>query len=99
MGELAASWLRLAARGAAWGLARRAPGTLTAASLPIVVAGLVWTISGGYLHGLNPRTGRIQQQVRYGQSANDFPTPSVGDGLMLCPATTNVVAFAVSAPK
>jgi outer membrane protein assembly factor BamB len=71
----------------------------TGSGPPIVVAGLIWTISGGYLHGLNPRTGRIQQQVRYGQSANDFPTPSVGDGLMLCPATTNVVAFAVSAQK
>jgi len=66
---------------------------------PIIVAGLIWTIAGGYLHGLSPRDGSIVQQVNIGQSANDFPTPSVGDGLMLCPDTTNVVAFAVSAPK
>jgi outer membrane protein assembly factor BamB len=66
---------------------------------PIIVAGLIWTIAGGYLHGLSPRNGSIVQQFDIGQSANDFPTPSVGDGLMLCPVTTTVVAFAVSAPK
>jgi PQQ-like domain len=66
---------------------------------PVIVAGLIWTIAGGYLHGLSPRNGSIVQQVNVGQSANDFPTPSVGDGLMLCPDTTNVVAFTVSAPK
>ena len=66
---------------------------------PIMVANLIWTMGGGLLYGLNPRSGDIKQQANVGQSANDFPTPSVGDGLMLCPATTDIVAFAVSAPK
>jgi outer membrane protein assembly factor BamB len=66
---------------------------------PIIVANLIWSIGGAWLYGLNPRNGRIVQQGHVGQSANDFPTPSVGDGLMLCPALNNVVAFAVSPPK
>jgi outer membrane protein assembly factor BamB len=66
---------------------------------PIVAAGRIWTISGGWLYALSPSTGKIQQRVGIGGSANDFPTPSVGDGLLLCPATTNVIAFAASAPR
>ena len=66
---------------------------------PIMVAGLVWTIVGGWVYGLNPRTGVTEQEGQVGQSANDFPTPSVGDGLMLVPNTTNITAFAVSPPK
>jgi outer membrane protein assembly factor BamB len=65
---------------------------------PIVVAGRIWTIDGTTLYGLNSRTGAIAQTASVPQAANDFPTPSVGDGLLLCPGTTNVVAFAVSAP-
>lgn len=64
---------------------------------PIIVAGRIWTINGGTLYGLNPRTGKIEQRASVPQAANDFPTPSVGDGLLLCPGATNVVAFTVSA--
>jgi outer membrane protein assembly factor BamB len=61
----------------------------------IVAAGLVWTIGqNGELYGLDPATGRVRQQVAIGIPANHFPTPSVGDGLLLAPGADHVVAFA-----
>jgi outer membrane protein assembly factor BamB len=67
---------------------------------PIVAAGLVWTIGqdNGMLYGLDPATGRVRQQVAMGRPANHFPTPSVGDGLLLAACAQNVVAFAAPAP-
>jgi outer membrane protein assembly factor BamB len=63
---------------------------------PIVAAGLVWTIGqDGVLYGLSPATGKVQQQVTLGTPANHFPTPSVGDGLLLAACAANVVAFPV----
>ncbi len=65
---------------------------------PIVAAGLVWTIGqDGVLYGLNPTTGAVQEQATVGVPANHFPTPSVGEGLLLAPAADRVVAF--SAPS
>ncbi len=65
---------------------------------PIVAAGLVWTIGqDGVLYGLNPTTGVAQDQAPVGAPANDFPTPSVDDGVLLAPAADHVVAF--SAPS
>ena len=65
---------------------------------PIVAAGLVWTIGqNGVLYGLNPSTGAPQEQATIGVPANHFPTPSVGEGLLLAPAADRVVAF--SAPS
>jgi polyvinyl alcohol dehydrogenase (cytochrome) len=61
---------------------------------PIVAAGLVWTIGqNGTLYGLDPSTGTVRQQVSIGVPANHFPTPSVGDGLLLAPSSDRVVAF------
>jgi outer membrane protein assembly factor BamB len=61
---------------------------------PIVAAGLVWTIgSDGTLSGLDPATGAVRQQATIGAPANHFPTPSVGAGLLLTPASDRVVAF------
>ena len=61
---------------------------------PIVAGGQVWTISqSGTLYGLNPSTGATLTQVSIGAVSNHFPTPSVGDGLLLAPASTSVVAF------
>jgi outer membrane protein assembly factor BamB len=61
---------------------------------PIVAAGLVWTIGqDGTLYGLDPSTGAVQQQASIGVPANHFPTPSVGDGLLLAPSSNRVVAF------
>ena len=64
---------------------------------PIAAAGLVWTIGqNGTLYGLDPATGQVRQQVAIGMPANHFPTPSLGDGLLLAASADNVVAFAVS---
>ena len=66
---------------------------------PIVAGGLVWSIPirGGNLQGINPANGATVQQVTIGGEANDFPTPSVGDGLLLAPSTDQVYAFYGSA--
>jgi outer membrane protein assembly factor BamB len=61
---------------------------------PIVAAGLVWTVDkSGVLYGLNPATGQVRQRASIGAVANDFTTPSVGDGLMLVASSSQVVAF------
>lgn len=62
---------------------------------PIVAAGLVWTIGqDGVLYGLEPATGAIRQHATIGLPvANHFPTPSVGDGLLLAPTSNRVIAF------
>jgi len=65
----------------------------------VVAAGLVWTIGqNGALYGLDPATGRVRQQAAIGALANHFPTPSVGDGLLLAASADQVVAFAAPAP-
>ena len=65
---------------------------------PIVAAGQVWTIGqNGDLYALNPSTGAVERQATVGAPANHFPTPAVGDGLLLAPAADRVVAF--SAPS
>lgn len=61
---------------------------------PIIAAGLVWSIGqNGVLYGLNPSTGTVHQHVSIGAPINHFPTPSVGDGLLLAPSANRVVAF------
>ena len=62
---------------------------------PIIAGGLVWTIivPNGTLLGLNPANGTVVQQAAIGAEANSFPTPSVGDGLLLAPSANTVVAF------
>jgi hypothetical protein len=65
---------------------------------PITAGGLVWSIGGSSLYGLNPAAnGAKVQQVSVGGEANHFPTPSVGDGLLLAPSTDQVFAFSGSA--
>jgi polyvinyl alcohol dehydrogenase (cytochrome) len=67
---------------------------------PIVAAGLVWTIGqNGTLYGLDPSNGRVRQQASIGVPATHFPTPSVGDRLLLAPSANRVVAFAASFPS
>ena len=61
---------------------------------PVYAAGLVWTIGqNGVLYGLNPSNGRVRQQATIGSVANHFPTPSIGDSLLLAPTSDQVVAF------
>ena len=65
-----------------------------AAGGPIIAAGLIWTIgSDSAVHGLNPANGKEVVSIPFGASANHFPTPSVGDGLLLLPGTDQVLAF------
>jgi hypothetical protein len=64
---------------------------------PITAGGLVWSIGGSSLYGLDPASGHTVQQVSVGGQANHFPTPSVGDGLLLAPNSDQVVAFYGSA--
>ncbi|HEX5187967.1 MAG TPA: PQQ-binding-like beta-propeller repeat protein [Streptosporangiaceae bacterium] len=64
---------------------------------PIIAAGLVWTIGqDGNLYGLDPATGKSRKQAHIGVPANHFPTPGVGDGLLLAACAQNVVAFAAA---
>ena len=66
---------------------------------PIVAAGLIWTIGqDGELYGLDPSTGSVREQAMVGVPANHFPTPSVGAGLLLAPASDRVVAFSAASP-
>jgi outer membrane protein assembly factor BamB len=61
---------------------------------PIIAGGLVWSVSqSGKVVGLDPSTGTVRQQSSVGKQANHFPTPSVGDGLLLVPTAETVVAF------
>jgi hypothetical protein len=64
---------------------------------PITAGGLVWSIGGSELYGLNPANGQSVEHVSVGSEANHFPTPSVGDGLLLAPSSDQVYAFSGSA--
>jgi hypothetical protein len=62
-----------------------------------VAAGLVWTIGqDGTLSGLDPGTGSVRQRASVGAPANHFPTPGLGDGLLLAASAYRVVAFTAS---
>ena len=61
---------------------------------PIIAGGLIWTIgSDNAVHALDPANGREVVSIPFGRYANHFPTPSVGDGLLLLPGTDQVFAF------
>jgi Bacterial Ig domain/PQQ-like domain len=62
---------------------------------PIITAGMIWTIGGSTLYGLDPSTGAALEQFGLAGEANHFPTPAVGDGLLLAPSTDQVYAFAM----
>jgi polyvinyl alcohol dehydrogenase (cytochrome) len=64
-----------------------------AAGAPIIAGGLLWTVGGNTMHGLNPANGREVVSIPFGGHANHFPTPSVGDGLLLVSGTDQVLAF------
>ena len=64
---------------------------------PILAGGLVWTMSqAGVLYGLDPTTGAVRQQALVGKPANHFPTPSVGDGILMATSSDQVIAFAAT---
>jgi outer membrane protein assembly factor BamB len=63
---------------------------------PILAAGLVWTIGqNGTLYGLDSQTGSDRQSAYLGAEVNHFPTPAIGDGLLVAPTATGVVAFRI----
>ncbi len=64
---------------------------------PIVAAKLIWSIGqDGVLYGLDPATGTVRRRVTLGPVANHFPTPGLGDNLLVAPTSNRVVAFATS---
>jgi hypothetical protein len=65
-----------------------------AAGPPIIAGGLIWTIGGSTLYGLDPSSGAPTVQFPLAAEANHFPSPSVGDGLLLAPVAYKVYAFA-----
>jgi hypothetical protein len=69
--------------------------TSTGSGGPAIIAGgFVWTISqAGVLYALDPTSGAVAQKFSIGAVVNHFPTPSVGDHLLLAPAAAKVVAF------
>jgi outer membrane protein assembly factor BamB len=68
-----------------------------ASAPPIVAGGLVWSMGRSTLYGLDPQTGDAVVTLGIGQPANHFPTPSVGDGLLLADSADQVHAFSGSA--
>jgi outer membrane protein assembly factor BamB len=63
---------------------------------PILAGGMVWSIGNGTLYALSHSTGEAEEQLSIGSSATDFPTPSVGDGMVLATSARQVHAFAGS---
>jgi len=63
---------------------------------PIVADGLVWSIGDRTVYGLDPLTGTPVVQFRIGPVANHFPTPSVGDGVLLAASAEKVHAFTLT---
>jgi polyvinyl alcohol dehydrogenase (cytochrome) len=60
---------------------------------PIIAGGMIWTIGGSTLYGLDPSTGSTVEHFSLAGEANHFPTPAVGGGLLLAPSTQRVYAF------
>jgi hypothetical protein len=64
---------------------------------PIWAGGFLWAIGGSSLFEINPSNGSVANQISIGAESNHFPTPAVGDGLLLAPISQQVVAFSGSA--
>ncbi|HVT41601.1 MAG TPA: PQQ-binding-like beta-propeller repeat protein, partial [Acidimicrobiales bacterium] len=64
---------------------------------PIWAGGFLWSISGSSLFEIDPSSGAVVGTFAIGAVSNHFPTPAVGDGLLLAPISQQVVAFSGSA--
>ena len=60
---------------------------------PIVAGGMVWSIGGGNLYGLDAATGHGGPEFSIGSASSSFPSPSAADGLILAPSSTQIHAF------
>jgi outer membrane protein assembly factor BamB len=65
---------------------------------PAYAGGLVWSIKfgagGSKLYALNPNTGGVEHEASIGPIQNHFPTPAIGDNLVVVTTTTQVDVFA-----
>jgi outer membrane protein assembly factor BamB len=63
----------------------------------VFAAGLVWSVSGSggssTLYGLAPSTGAVRLQFTIGPVQNDFPTPAIGDNMVVVCSATSLLAF------
>jgi hypothetical protein len=69
------------------------PTTAAPAGGAIIADGLIRTIGSNTAYGLNSADGDQVVSIPSGNYANHFPTPPVGDGLLLLPGDDQVVAF------
>jgi outer membrane protein assembly factor BamB len=60
---------------------------------PILSSGLVWTVGGSAIDGLDPHNGDEVTSLPFGGATNHFPTPAVGDGLLLIAGSNRIKAF------
>jgi polyvinyl alcohol dehydrogenase (cytochrome) len=69
-------------------------------SPPVYAAGTIWAIAGSgggsTLYGLNPATGAVRLQVGFGSEQNHFPTPAIGDNMVIVASETQLLGFAPS---
>jgi outer membrane protein assembly factor BamB len=79
-----------------WDAARTVPTSDVPDEPPILAGGLVWSVGGDTLFGLNPASGAAEVRLVIGSNDNDFPTPALGDGLLLVTGGggDRVIAFA-----
>ncbi len=79
-----------------WDAAHTVGGDAAPDKPPVVAGGLVWSIGGDTLYGMGPTSGAALVTLSIGSNDNDFPTPSVADGLLLVTGGTGgdtVLAF------
>ena len=66
----------------------------------VFAAGLVWSVNASQdssgtstLYGLAPATGNVRLQLAFGPVQNHFPSPAVGDNMVVVCSTTSLLAF------
>jgi outer membrane protein assembly factor BamB len=62
---------------------------------PVYAAGLIWSIDpgSGTLFGLYPATGTAKVQYTIGSEQNHFPTPAIGDNMVVAATQTSLYGF------
>jgi len=62
---------------------------------PVYGGGLIWSVSAskGILYGLVPTTGAVKLQYPVGPVQNHFPTPAIGDNMVLVATDTSLLGF------
>jgi outer membrane protein assembly factor BamB len=66
----------------------------------VYAAGLVWSIAGSAgatgtstLYAISPSTGAVALHFAFGAEQNHFPTPAIGDNMVVVASTTALLAF------